>query len=153
MSLWSKLNLKDQASVLVFDTPDDVRTALAPPPGVSLAVRIPSEAAVDFALVFVTDEPGIALAIGRLEPRLVDDAVLWFAYPKKTSKRYASSISRDSGWSVLGEAGYEPVRQVAIDEDWSALRFRKVQHITKMTRRPSMTLSEAGRKRTAARRE
>ena len=26
---------------------------------------------------------------------------------------------------------FEPVRQVAIDEDWSALRFRNVAHIKK----------------------
>ena len=31
---------------------------------------------------------------------------------------------------------------VAIDEDWSALRFRRVEFIKKMTRRKSMTISE-----------
>ena len=35
----------------------------------------------------------------------------------------------DSGWPVLGAAGFEPVRMVAIDADWSALRFRRVEHI------------------------
>mgnify|MGYP005835701873 CR=1 FL=1 len=34
----------------------------------------------------------------------------------------------------------EPVRQVAIDEDWSALRFRRVEYIKTMTRSFAMTL-------------
>ena len=34
----------------------------------------------------------------------------------------------------MGEAGFEPVRMVAIDEDWSALRFRRAEFIKNMTR-------------------
>jgi hypothetical protein len=55
------------------------------------------------------------------------DAILWMAYPKGTSKRYECEFNRDNGWDVLGRAGFEGVRQVAIDEDWSALRFRRVE--------------------------
>ncbi len=73
---------------------------------------------------------------------------MWIAYPKGSSKRYKCEFNRDSGWTVLGSAGFEPVRQVAIDEDWSALRFRRVEHIKSMTRRASMTISEDGKRRT-----
>ena len=34
----------------------------------------------------------------------------------------------------MGAAGFEPVRMVAIDEDWSALRFRRAEFIKTMTR-------------------
>ena len=47
------------------------------------------------------------------------------AYPKKTSKKYSATVSRDEGWGPLGENGYETVRLIALDEDWSILRFRK----------------------------
>jgi hypothetical protein len=57
------------------------------------------------------------------------DAVLWFAYPKRTSKRYKADFDRDHGWEVLRAAGFEPVRQVAIDADWSALRFRRSEFV------------------------
>ena len=40
---------------------------------------------------------------------------------------------------VRPEHGFEPVRQVAIDEDWSALRFRRAEHIKTMTRSFAMT--------------
>jgi hypothetical protein len=55
--------------------------------------------------------------------------VLWIAYPKGTSKRYACQFNRDSGWDVIRDAGFESVRQVAIDEDWSALRFRRLAYV------------------------
>lgn len=150
-ALWTKLNLKDQDLVVLLDAPDDLGETLSPPDGVKLAPKPPSKTAIPFAMAFVQDEAAIARAITLLDKSLSDDAVLWFAYPKKTSKRYTSAINRDAGWQALGDLGYEPVRQVAIDDDWSALRFRKAEHITKLTRNASMILSEQGRKRVAAR--
>lgn len=52
--------------------------------------------------------------------------VFWVAYPKQTSRRYKADINRDSLWPILESFGYRPNRQVAIDEDWSALRFAKI---------------------------
>ena len=59
------------------------------------------------------------------------DAVLWFAYPKKSSKRYACEFDRDRGWEVIRAAGWDSVRMVALDEDWSALRFRRTAFINR----------------------
>ena len=78
--------------------------------------------------------------------RAEGDALLWFAYPKGSSKRYTCDFNRDTGWTVLGEAGYEPVRQVAIDEDWSALRFRRVEYIKSFKREPKHAISDKGKR-------
>jgi len=43
---------------------------------------------------------------------------------------------------VLGREGFEPVRIVAIDEDWSAKRFRRVSFIKNMTRPKNYRLTE-----------
>jgi len=50
--------------------------------------------------------------------------LIWVAYPKKSSKKYKSDLSRDDFWDALKDLGLEPVRQIALDEDWSALRFK-----------------------------
>ena len=55
--------------------------------------------------------------------------MLWFAYPKGTSKRYTCEFNRDAGWGVIRAAGFDSVRMVAIDEDWSALRFRRLEYV------------------------
>jgi hypothetical protein len=36
---------------------------------------------------------------------------------------------RRTGWQALSDAGFRPVRQVAIDADWSALRFRRKEFV------------------------
>jgi hypothetical protein len=75
--------------------------------------------------------------------------VVWFAYPKGTSKRYACEINRDTGWAALGQAGFEPVRMVAIDEDWSAVRFRRAEFIKTMTRDRKWAMSKEGKEKAA----
>jgi hypothetical protein len=72
-------------------------------------------------------------------PKVEGDGVVWFVYPKSTSKRYKCEFNRDNGWLAVGEKGFEGVRMVAVDDDWSALRFRKVHHIKTMTRDFAMT--------------
>jgi hypothetical protein len=79
------------------------------------------------------------------------DAVVWFAYPKRTAKQYTSEISRETGNEALGEAGFEPVRMVAIDEDWTGKRFRRVAFIRNLTRDPRALVSKEGKKRIARR--
>jgi hypothetical protein len=66
--------------------------------------------------------------------------------PKGTSKKYKSQIDRDHGWNMLGHEGFEPVRMVAIDEDWSAKRFRRAGFIKNMTRPKEYRLTERGRR-------
>jgi hypothetical protein len=79
---------------------------------------------------------------------LEQDAVLWFAYPKSSSKKYKCDFNRDTGCDILGQNGYEGVRMIAIDEDWSALRFRKAENIKNMKRRKSMAISKTGKRKT-----
>ncbi len=100
-----------------------------------------------FAIAFVITQAELDDASRKLSRDADTDAVLWLVYPKGTSKRYKCEFNRDSGWSVLAAAGYEPVRMVAIDEDWSALRFRKAEHIKTMARTPANAISEAGKRR------
>lgn len=104
---------------------------------------------IEFFLAFVTKQNEVNSLAKKASTRLVDDGLLWLAYPKGSSKKYTCDFNRDSGWDELGKLGFEPVRQVAIDEDWSALRFRSVAHIKKMTRSFAMT-SEGKQKAKAA---
>ena len=103
---------------------------------------------ISFVLAFVSKQKEVDELTTKIVGLLENDGLFWFAYPKGTSKKYTCDFHRDNGWTVLGKAGFEPVRMVAIDEDWSALRFRKPEHITKMTR--SVALTEEGKKKIAA---
>lgn len=90
---------------------------------------------------------GVDRATAALTAHATDDVILWMVYPKGSSKRYTCEFNRDTGWAALGAAGFEPVRMVAIDEDWSALRFRRVQNIRRLTRSADMAISATGKAR------
>ena len=62
-------------------------------------------------------------------PKAEGDALLWFAYPKGTSKKYKCDFNRDGGWRSVRAPGFNSVRQIAIDEDWPALRFRRSEYV------------------------
>ncbi|WP_199912756.1 hypothetical protein [Aquimarina aquimarini] len=88
---------------------------------------------VDFALVFITQKSQIENRIETVFPKLVGDAVLWFAYPKKSSKNYTTEITENHGWGVLGDYNLRPVNKISIDKDWDAIRFRKISFILSST--------------------
>jgi hypothetical protein len=93
----------------------------------------------EFVHVFVENIVEVKQFAVPAAKRLDRDGYLWVSYPKKASKKYKSDISRDQGWEPLGELGFEPVTQVSIDENWSALRFRKAEYIKKLTRKSALS--------------
>lgn len=145
--LFGKLNLKDQREIVVLHAPPGFEPELAALDGVTVHRDASGAGPIGFALAFVTTLAEVQAAADALLPRAPDDAVVWFAYPKGTSRRFRCEFNRDTGWEALGRAGFEGVRQVAIDEDWSALRFRRVEFIRKMTRDASRAGTDAGRAR------
>ena len=150
MSVFAKMNLKDQDAILVLDAPASFEPELRALEGVTVH-RAPGRLkSVGYFLAFVTSQPDVDKAVRVAAERTSGDAVVWFAYPKGTSKRYRSTINRDTGWQVLGAAGFEPVRMVAIDEDWSGVRFRRAEFIKSMTRATGHALSATGKAKTQA---
>jgi hypothetical protein len=130
MELLQKLNYKNHKSVAIIDAPLDLAHVIESF-GDTLPVKSSIDAGVlaDFVVIFVQTKEDVQKHVGEVLPQVKPDVLLWFAYPKKSSKKYRSTIDRDHGWEALGALGYEPVRQIALDEDWSALRFRPVHLI------------------------
>ncbi|KOP66000.1 hypothetical protein AMS62_12695 [Bacillus sp. FJAT-18019] len=107
----------------------------------------PKQATYDFVQAFGTSNEELRRLAKVAASSVTDDGLLWLCYPKKSSKTYKNSdCSRESIAGILADQGYEPVRQIAIDEDWSALRYRKVELIKKMSR--SFAVTAEGKERT-----
>lgn len=139
-AVFKKLNYKGQAAIYVLNAPASFHSAMDEMR--ELAVVRDSLAKTkdaSFAMAFATKQAEVDKFAAQVAKAASGDAVVWVAYPKGTSKKYKCEFNRDTGWAKMGEHGFEPVRQVAIDEDWSALRFRRVEHIKTMTRSFAMT--------------
>lgn len=147
-SLLEKLQFKDHSPILVLDAPEEFRSELDAIRSVArVSTRAVPSRTYRCVICFVRSRAELAATAARAVPRLADDGLLWFAYPKKSSKRYASDIGRGDGWKPLGELGFEGVRMISIDGNWSALRLRRAEHIRSMKRDAMRAMSEEGRRR------
>ncbi len=105
-AVFKKLNLKDQAEIVVIDPPASFEPELASLQGVAVRRSLDNAAQVQFSLAFVTQQAQIDALAGQIAARIEGDAVVWFAYPKASSKRYTCDFNRDRGWDSLGAAAW-----------------------------------------------
>lgn len=111
MDVLAKLQIRPGSRFAVLAAPED-----SPVPADAVAPE-----AADAVLLFVR----MRADLDRAEP-LLDaaraDRLAWVAYPK--AGRLGTDLNRDRLAEALTALGVRPVRQVALDGTWSALRFR-----------------------------
>ena len=148
--LLKKLNFKSQEQLLVLNSPESFFGDLQEMKSVtSVLTDLAEIQGIEFLIAFVTTKKEIENLVRSIDGKLIGDVIFWISYPKASSKKYSCDFNRDSGFEILGEFGFEGVRQVAIDEDWSALRFRKVNYIKNITRKESFALTKEAKERTS----
>jgi hypothetical protein len=129
--LFNKLNFKEHKEICIINAPaefDQEIVVMKTEAKINESLNDCNQA--DFMLAFVKTKKEIETIAAALQKKS-GDPVIWFGYPKKTSKNYHVEINRDSGWDSLRKIGLDTVRAVSIDDDWSALRFRKEEFIKK----------------------
>ncbi|MGA7342634.1 MAG: hypothetical protein WBE72_15010 [Terracidiphilus sp.] len=128
-TVFEKLNLGNRQEIVVLDAPASFEPELARLPAVTINRHVEPVAGAGFWLAFVTRKSAVDKLAPLIAARAKGDAIVWFAYPKGTSKKYTCDFNRDTGWDKMKAAGFETVRAVAIDADWTGLRFRRVEYI------------------------
>ena len=117
-----KLGLKPGMRALVLGAPSGYMDSLAPlPNGVAVSESVGS--APEFVQFFATKKSDITKSARKLLQSAAPGALVWITYPKKTSG-VDSDLSREEVWAAMEGTGWRPVSQIAIDDVWSALRFR-----------------------------
>ncbi len=130
--LFKKLNFKGQKEIGIFNAPSEFQEELeAIKNETSVATSQTDYTDGGFVISFVKSKKEIEEMAAFLQKKLQGDPIIWFAYPKGTSKKYKVDINRDNGWESIQKLGFETVRAVSIDKDWSALRFRFSQFVKK----------------------
>jgi hypothetical protein len=110
VSVSKKLQLKEGSKVKLVNGPK------------GFELDAPKSSSGDAVLVFAKNAAELAKFA---EPALAaarEDRLSWIAYPK--AGQLDTDLNRDVLWKLLDGKGVRPVRQVALDEVWSALRFR-----------------------------
>jgi hypothetical protein len=134
--LLNKLNYKGYKRVLLINAEESFLNAVSKElKGVITDNEIDQRCPYEFMMIFVRSVSEVSHFAPIALHNLTADGILWFCYQKKSSKLYTSGPERDHGWNALNDLGFRGIRMVAIDEDWSAMRFRNIKYIKSSSRR------------------
>ena len=125
-----KLRFVGQKRVLVMHVPGELSDLPRALLDAEASVETIPAGAYRWSIVFVKNLDEARELRGIADRLIENDGILWLAYPKKGSKRYDTDITRDTIWLLFQESPVRPVAQVAIDDDWSALRMRKAEYVS-----------------------
>lgn len=114
VDLAAKLQLRPEQGLCPVGAPDTVASTLG---------RIPTDEGTSSALlVFAVDRAVLDAQRTTIVVSARADRLTWVAYPQ--SGQLGTDLNRDSLAASLSGDGVRAMRQVAIDDVWSALRFR-----------------------------
>jgi hypothetical protein len=127
-TLLEKLNYKGQQRIAVINAEKNFRLApVLEIKGIQIDKEIDPRYAYDFMILFVKNPSEVDDFTPSAIHNLKVDGILWFCYPKKSSKNASPGLDRDHGWKALNDLGFFGIRLVNVDEEWSAMRFRNVK--------------------------
>lgn len=123
-----KLRMKSAQSIVVLNAPpgylEDLRAAL---PGARIATRLSGAGGrpgrVELIQVFHTHRSALQSQLPGLKAALAEQGILWVCYPKGSAKA-GTDLNRDILFQWLKGEGLQAVAQVAVDDYWSAMRFK-----------------------------
>jgi hypothetical protein len=120
--LAKKLQIKPGYRVRLVNAPTGMAELLEPLPDGAETVQ-PDEILADVLLTFVRDAGELAARAPQMLPALKPDGLLWICYPKG-GRKAGTDLNRDILWQLMGSNGLTGVSLVAVDDIWSAMRFR-----------------------------
>ena len=115
-SIAEKLLIKPNSTVWLSE-PARLPLLTPMPEGVR---EVDTLASASTAVLFVEDAASARKQLEEHRDEVGKPGTLWVAYPKGNK----TDINRDTLWPIVAEFDLRPCSQVAIDERWSALRFR-----------------------------
>ena len=113
-----KLHLKPGMRVAVANPPAGF--SLGKPAGVTVEKSLKRD--LDLVMLFATTQKELKAQWPKALAAVKQDGALWVSYPKKSS-----GIASDLGmgeWEATKGSDWNPVAMIAIDEAWSAVRYK-----------------------------
>ncbi|MFD2863903.1 YdeI/OmpD-associated family protein [Mucilaginibacter antarcticus] len=120
--LAKKLFIKARKSWLLYKAPENYLSLLEPLPE-GATIRHQPEGDFDGVQIFVTNTDELVLSLKTISPVLKPDTIFWITYPKKSSG-IKSDLEMMGSWVEVEKYGLRVVASAAIDDTWTALRFR-----------------------------
>jgi len=122
--LAKKLQVKPGKHWLLFNAPANYLVFLEPLPE-GATVSYEAKGNFDGVQLFVKNSTELIASLKVVVPVLRPDSIFWVIYPKKSSG-IQSDLEMMGSWASPADHGLEPAASAAVDDKWTALRFRPV---------------------------
>lgn len=133
-ALARKLRLEPNHRVAILNAPQGYLASLAPAPA-DVSTEVQPSDVFDVVQLFVSGVEELR-SLGPAAIRAVrQGGLLWITYPKGQGGKTGGVTDlpttpwwtkRDVLGEITAETGYKPVAFVKIDDDWTALRFKRI---------------------------
>jgi hypothetical protein len=121
--LIKKLHLKPGMRFIATNAPDGFQRILGSlPAGATQEQTL--RGAFDLILLFVSSKKELKSQWAKALSSLKPDGLLWVAYPKKSSGIPSDLTAMSGDWEGSTDSEWQPVSMIAVDEHWSATRFK-----------------------------
>jgi hypothetical protein len=125
-SIIKKLRIKEAMRIVIINAPEGYVKSLG---------RLPEKATIetglkdthDLVLLFVKNKAELNKMASAAARLLKPDASFWISFPKKSSG-VSTDLNRDEGWRIMNTMNYKGVSLIAINETWSAGRFKLIEN-------------------------
>ncbi|WP_224489179.1 hypothetical protein [Robertkochia flava] len=131
-TLFQKLKLEKQDAILVINEPEGFSEELASLVDIEIYQSVVQISKIEFALIFVTTIAELENQLPTVLHKLKEDAILWIAHPRKRSERFETDITDAYTWTPLNRNCFEAVKNLKVNDDWEAVRFRKLEYVKRL---------------------
>ena len=124
-SIAQKLSIKPGSKFLLVNAPSGYTTQMGELPEGVMLLR-DSTSLVDGIQVFVANRAELEAQLPLLAKLLSPKGMLWVSYHKGSSK-VKTDINRDTINAYAKSLGLQGVAIISIDDDWAALRLKRIE--------------------------
>jgi hypothetical protein len=128
--LTKKLHLKPGMRFIATNPPEGFQRTLGPLPERAAQERA-LRGTFDLILLFVSSKKELKGQWTKALSSLKPDGLLWVAYPKKSSGIPSDLTAMSGDWEGSIDSEWQPVSMIAVDEHWSATRFKHAPGLKK----------------------
>lgn len=122
-TIFEKLQLKSGRGMVIIDPPQGFLSHAGElPPDATISLE-PTNTSL--LLAFLPRQQELNEKFLSLASLVSEGGIFWIAYPKLSSK-LSKDLNRDLINQFAAQQGWTGVAMIALDEDWSALRLKRI---------------------------
>lgn len=116
--LLKKFQIKEEHSILLMNSNPSIHPLFE---GVRIEYSDIQNQDFDSIILFTKNEEELRKWVPKVSKKHKKTDQFWLSYPKKTGS-FITDLNRDKAWSALQGYGFDPVRLISVNDDWSSMR-------------------------------